>query len=56
VVDADTRRGVAVMAKGIWLKHHPEGLGVNALTTSVGDATVNGACYNDTLVEVSKLE
>ncbi|MFM2079209.1 MAG: hypothetical protein RJA49_3099, partial [Actinomycetota bacterium] len=49
----DTRPGVAVMAKGVWLRHHPDGLGVNALTPATGDALANGACFNDTFVQVS---
>ena len=28
-------------------------LGVNALTPATGDALVNGACFNDTFVEVA---
>ncbi|MGA0894715.1 MAG: molybdopterin-containing oxidoreductase family protein [Ilumatobacteraceae bacterium] len=48
----DTRPGVAVMAKGVWLRHHPEGVGVNALCPDTGDELVNGACFNDTFIEV----
>lgn len=48
-----TRPGVAVMSKGVWLRHHDDGLGVNALTPATGDALVNGACFNDTFVEVT---
>ncbi|MFZ4717905.1 MAG: molybdopterin-containing oxidoreductase family protein [Ilumatobacteraceae bacterium] len=48
----DTRPGVAWMAKGVWLRHHRDGRGVNALTPSTGDALVNGACFNDTFVTV----
>jgi anaerobic selenocysteine-containing dehydrogenase len=51
-VNDDTRPGVAVMLKGVWLRHHADGLGVNALTPATGDALVNGACFNDTFVEV----
>lgn len=49
----DVRPGVAVMTKGVWLRHHPEGMGVNALCPDTGDALVNGACFNDTFVDVS---
>ena len=52
-VNADTRPGVVVLTKGAWLRHHPEGYGVNALTPATGDPLANGACYNDTFVEVS---
>jgi anaerobic selenocysteine-containing dehydrogenase len=52
-VHDDTRPGVAVMSKGVWLRHHADGLGVNALTPATGDALVNGACFNDTFVDVT---
>jgi anaerobic selenocysteine-containing dehydrogenase len=52
-VNDDTRPGVAVMSKGVWLRHHDDGLGVNTLTPSTGDALVNGACFNDTFVEIT---
>jgi anaerobic selenocysteine-containing dehydrogenase len=51
--NADTREGVAVMSKGVWLRHHAGGLGVNALTPATGDALANGACFNDTFVTVT---
>ncbi len=50
----DTRPGVAVMSKGVWLRHHPDRRGVNTLTPATGDALVNGACFNDTFVEVAR--
>lgn len=50
----DTRPGVAVMSKGVWLRHHADGLGVNTLTPATGDPLVNGACFNDTFVEVAR--
>ena len=52
-VSSDTRRGVAVMSKGIWLRNHGDGWGVNALTPATGDALANGACFNDTFVQVT---
>lgn len=52
-VNDDTRPGVAVMSKGVWLRHHADGMGVNTLTPATGDALVNGACFNDTFVEVA---
>ncbi len=55
-VNDSTRPGVAVMAKGVWLRRHPEGFGVNVLTPATGDALVNGACFNDTVVEVSRAD
>jgi anaerobic selenocysteine-containing dehydrogenase len=51
-VNDDTRPGVAVMSKGIWLRNHANGVGVNVLTPATGDALVNGACFNDTFVNV----
>lgn len=48
-----TRPGVAVMSKGVWLRHHDGGRGVNTLTPSIGDPLVNGACFNDTFVDVA---
>lgn len=41
------------MAKGVWLRNHSDGWGVNALTPATGDALINGACFNDTRVTVS---
>ena len=51
-VSTDTRPGVAVMSKGVWLRNHADGWGVNALTPATGDALANGACFNDTFVVV----
>jgi len=51
-VNTDTRPGVAVMSKGVWLRNHSDGWGVNALTPATGDALINGACFNDTVVQV----
>jgi anaerobic selenocysteine-containing dehydrogenase len=50
-----TRRGVVVMAKGVWLREHGGGPGVNALTPATGDALVNGACFNDTFVDITPM-
>jgi anaerobic selenocysteine-containing dehydrogenase len=52
-VNTDTAPGVAVMSKGVWLRNHPDGLGVNTLTPATGDALANGACFNDTFVHVA---
>ncbi len=54
-VHDDTRPGVAVMSKGVWLRHHGDGWGVNALTPATGDSLVNGACFNDASVEVESV-
>ena len=52
-VNTDTAPGVAVMSKGVWLRNHADGLGVNALTPATGDALGNGACFNDTFVHIA---
>jgi anaerobic selenocysteine-containing dehydrogenase len=51
-VGTETRPGVAVMSKGVWLRHHRDGHGVNVLTPAIGDPTCNGACFNDTFIHV----
>lgn len=51
-VTDEVRPGVVLVTKGAWLRHHPEGVGINALIPATGDALVNGACFNDTFVEV----
>ena len=51
-INADCRPGVAVMSKGVWLRDYDDGRGVNTLTPATGDPLINGACFNDTLVEV----
>jgi anaerobic selenocysteine-containing dehydrogenase len=52
-VSIDVRPGVAVMAKGIWLRDHDGRRGVNVLTSPASDALVGGACFNDTRVDVA---
>jgi len=52
-VNTDTRPGVAVMSKGVWLRNHSDGCGVNTLTPATGDALINGACFNDTVVQIA---
>ncbi|MCC6438731.1 MAG: molybdopterin-dependent oxidoreductase [Acidimicrobiales bacterium] len=52
VISSETRPGVAVMNKGVWLERYPEGRGVNTLTPATGDPTINGACFNDAIVQV----
>lgn len=53
VVSDDTRPGVAVAPKGVWLRNYAGGVGVNALMTPAADPFVNGACFNDTRIEVT---
>jgi anaerobic selenocysteine-containing dehydrogenase len=52
-VGADTRPGVAVMAKGVWLREYADGAGVNVLTPATGDPLIGGACFNDARVDVA---
>lgn len=54
-VNEDTTPGVAVMSKGVWLRNHGDGFGVNALTPATGDALGNGACFNDTFVHITSV-
>jgi anaerobic selenocysteine-containing dehydrogenase len=54
-VNDEMRPGVALMYKGVWLRNHDDGKGVNTLTPSIGDPTCNGACFNDTFVQVTPL-
>jgi anaerobic selenocysteine-containing dehydrogenase len=51
-VTSSVREGVLVMPKGVWLRNHRDGLGVNALTPSSGDPVTDGACFNDARVQV----
>jgi anaerobic selenocysteine-containing dehydrogenase len=53
VVSTDVRPGVAVMAKGIWLRDHDGRRGVNLLTSPTSDPLAGGACFNDTRVDVT---
>ena len=55
-VNTDTRPGVAVMSKGVWLRNHSDGCGVNTLTPATGDTLINGACFNDTIVQVDPID
>jgi len=41
-----------VLSKGSWLRCYQHGRGVNMLTSASGEPTTNGACFNDTHVEV----
>ena len=51
-VNDSARPGVAVLSKGGWLRCYQHGRGVNMLTSASGEPTTNGACFNDTHVEV----
>jgi anaerobic selenocysteine-containing dehydrogenase len=51
-VGDDTRPGVVVMAKGIWLARHGDGRGVNVLTPATSDVLAAGACFNDARVDI----
>ena len=51
-ITATVREGVLVMPKGVWLRHHTNGLGVNALTPVASDPVTDGACFNDARVQV----
>ena len=51
-ITATVREGVLVMPKGVWLRHHANGLGVNALTPVASDPVTDGACFNDARVQV----
>jgi anaerobic selenocysteine-containing dehydrogenase len=51
-ISDDIRPGVAIILKGIWLRNFADQRGVNELTPATGDALVNGACFNDTFIDV----
>ena len=52
VVSDETRPGVAVAPKGVWLREYNGGTGVNTLIPATADALAAGACFNDARVEV----
>ncbi|UDY34725.1 molybdopterin-containing oxidoreductase family protein [Dermatobacter hominis] len=54
VVDAAVRPGVVVIPKGLWRRHVGGGLTANALVPDDVEATVGGAVFNDTTVEVAR--
>ena len=51
----DVRAGVVYCDKGAWLKTSPTGMTCNALVPSSRSDIADGACYNDTLVEVETI-
>ncbi len=55
VVTDATRAGVAYSPKGTWLRSSPTGETVNALVPDLRADIADGACFNNTFVEVAKL-
>jgi anaerobic selenocysteine-containing dehydrogenase len=54
-VDASLRAGVVTMPKGSWCRDFAGGLTANALVPDTLSDLANGACFNDTRVEVSAI-
>lgn len=52
-VSADTKEGVLYSPKGTWLETSPNRLTVNALVADLRSDIADGACYNNTYVEVT---
>ncbi|MCB1754988.1 MAG: molybdopterin-dependent oxidoreductase [Gammaproteobacteria bacterium] len=52
-ISAEVRPGVVCTAKGAWQKTSETGQSCNALVTPARADIAGGACYNDTLVDVS---
>ena len=53
-VDPDVRPGVASMPKGLWRKDFVDGFTPNALCPDTLSDLGDGACFNDTRVEVAR--
>jgi anaerobic selenocysteine-containing dehydrogenase len=53
-IDASLRPGLATMPKGSWCRDFASGLTVNALTPDTLSDLADGACFNDTRVEVER--
>lgn len=53
-VDSSMRPGVASMPKGSWCRDFAEGLTPNALVPATLSDLADGACFNDTRVEVAR--
>ena len=51
-LDATLRPGVVSMPKGSWCRDFAGGLTANALTPATLSDLADGACFNDTRVEV----
>jgi anaerobic selenocysteine-containing dehydrogenase len=54
-LDDDVRPGVAVIHKGYWARHTLNGSTANALAPDSLTDLGGGACFNDTRVEIAKL-
>lgn len=54
-VDSSLRVGVASMPKGSWCRDFAEGITANALVPDTLSDLADGACFNDTRVEVTRL-
>ncbi len=52
VISDDTRPGVVVAPKGVWLRNYEGSIGLNVLIPATADALAGGACFNDARVEV----
>ena len=52
-VDGDQRPGVVTIPKGIWMKSSG-GLTVNALVPDSLNDLADGACFNDTRVQIER--
>ena len=48
-----TRRGTLYVPKGGWLRSHSEGASINALVPGHRSDLADGACYNDTEVDIA---
>ena len=51
-IDAALRPGVVSMPKGSWCRDFAGGLTANALTPATLSDLADGACFNDTRVEI----
>ena len=51
-IDGDLQPGVVVMPKGSWCRDFEGGLTANALVPDTLSDLGDGACFNDTLVDV----
>lgn len=53
-VSADTRPGVLFLPKGLWSRHTLNGMTGNVLAPDTVTDLADGACFNDTRVEIEK--
>ena len=54
-VGAWTRRGTAVLPKGLWRRHTGNGFTANALAPDTLTDLGGGACFNDARVQVARV-